>query len=108
MLLGTALTINHVLIRLTDERFIHILYSHPEIAPTDFPKILDTIENPDLIAKGRSKELIAVKAKEGRKKAYFVVVYKEISQTDGFVITAYITTDSQWLLKKELIWIKQS
>lgn len=38
---------------------------------------------------------------------WFVVVYKEVNKTDGFIVTAYFTSDIKWLLKKEIIWEKQ-
>lgn len=37
---------------------------------------------------------------------WIVVVYKEMSKTDGFVITAYMTTDSRWLFQREIVWSK--
>lgn len=107
MVIGTAISKNGTTIRLTDERWFHIIYSHREIDVTDFTTVMDTIENPDLILKGNKGELLAVK-RRGRRKEWFVVVYKELSKKDGFVLTAYITTNSHWLLKREIIWNKQS
>lgn len=39
---------------------------------------------------------------------WFVVVYKEVNKDDGFIITSYLTTDMKWLLKREMIWNKES
>ena len=49
-----------------------IIMSHKEIDTSDFPLVLDTIENPDFILEGDLDELLAVKRKSG-KKAWFVV-----------------------------------
>lgn len=96
---------NGVAIRLTHERWLHITYSHKEIDPTDNTTILTVIKLPDVIFQGDTGELLAVR-KRPRKKDWIVVVYKEIDVTDGFVLTAYITTDFRWLLKRKIIWNK--
>lgn len=101
MLLATAKSKNNILIRLTDERFKHIIYSHKEISLPDFKLIASTIENPVAIFEGNSDELLATSKFD--KNRWIVVVYKEL-KSDGFVITAYITTDFKWLLKRKIIW----
>lgn len=105
--IGTAISKNGVKIRLTEERWFHIIYSHREIDPSDFPIILEVIEDPDLILTGDREEVLATKKKPGRKD-WFVIVYKEVNKNDGFILTAYITTDVRWLLKREVIWSKKS
>ena len=52
MILGIAHSVNGVPIRLTDERWEHILDSHPELASYR-ETILDAIENPDYILASR-------------------------------------------------------
>ncbi len=95
---------NGVLIRLTDERWRHITLLHPILANKQ-NQVLDTVKNPDYIFKGRAEELLAVSAIS--KSGYVVVVYKaEI--IDGFIITAFETTNTRWLFKKEKIWSKRS
>lgn len=69
------------------------------------PAVLDVIENPDKILKGDKDELLAVK-KKSRRKTWFVVIHKEIDNTDGFILTAYITSDSRWLFKRKVLWNK--
>ncbi|MEW6066749.1 MAG: hypothetical protein AB1610_00395 [Nitrospirota bacterium] len=49
--------------------------------------MLETVENPEFIIKGNKGTLKATK--NMGKATWMVVVYKEISKTDGFVITAY-------------------
>lgn len=106
MIIGTAISKSGTTIRLTEERWLHIVYSHREIDLSDFSKTLDLIENPDFILKGEREELLAVKKRAGRKE-WFVVIYKEINKIDGFVIIAYLTSDLRWLLKREVVWNKK-
>lgn len=93
-----------ILIRLTDERWKHIVLMHPALAEKQ-AKVLAAIKNPDYIFEGSSKELLA--ASKASQRAYLVVVYKE-EISDGFIITAFETTAKAWFLKKKLIWNKHS
>lgn len=101
---NTVLSKNGILIRLTEERWKHITLMHPGLTGKQ-NQVFDTIANPDSIFTGKAEELLAVSAIS--KRVYLVVVYKEIV-SDGFVITAFETTDRLWLFKKELIWNKHS
>ncbi len=81
-----AYSVNNVPIRLTYERWYHITENHDDLA-SYFHEVLDAIENPELIVQGNEKTFKAVKNIGKRK--WMVVVYKESSKNDGFVITAY-------------------
>lgn len=105
MLLGIAKSKNNVKIRLTDERWLHITMSHKEIEVLDFSLILEIVEKPDLVLKGYKDELLAVKKKSG-KTEWIVVAYKESDTTDGFILTAYLTTNDRWLFKRKEVWSK--
>lgn len=107
MILGTARSKNSITIRLTDERWFHITSSHKEIDTASFLSITQTIKTPDIIFQGDHGELLAVK-KQSRRKNWVVVVYTERDLSDGFVLTAYLTTDFRWLLKRKIIWNKPS
>ena len=92
---------NNVPIRLTTERWFHVVENHDDLAGY-YDEILRTIENPDLIAKGYQDALIA--AVRIKNDLYLSVIYKEVSKSDGFVITAYFTS----AIKKEaIIWRKE-
>lgn len=106
MLLVSVLSKNNVRIRLTSERWQHIITSHLEIDSDDYKSIMDAVKDPDIIFKGDQGELLAVKKRSG-KKVWIVVPYKELSKADGFVLTAYLTTDSTWLFQKEVIWNRE-
>jgi hypothetical protein len=87
--MDVAFSRNGVPIRLTDERWFHIVENHDDLAGY-YDEVLETIEDPDLILRGRGGALIAVKVLSRRK--YLAVIYKELNRKDGFVITAYFTS----------------
>lgn len=79
-------SVNGVPIRLTDERWGHIVNSHDEMAGY-YDDCLRTIEEPDLVLPGVRGSLKAVRGYG--KNRYLVVIYRELSREDGFVVTAY-------------------
>lgn len=102
--IATTKSRNGMLIRLTHERWKHIVLMHPGLANKQ-KQILTTVKNPDYILKGGAREQLAVSAIS--KRGYLVVVYKE-ETVDGFIITAFETTDTLWLFRKEKIWSRPS
>lgn len=106
MVLGTINSINSVKIRLTDERWNHAVNTHQEINFKDYKKFMKIINHPEIVFKGNKGELLAIQ-KVSRKNLWIVVPYKEVNKQDGFVLTAYFTSDLTWLFKKEIIWSKQ-
>ena len=82
-----AFSVNGVAIRLTYERWCHIVENHDELA-SYFHEVLDTVERPTFVARGHKGTLKAVRNMGKRK--WLVVIYKEQSKADGFVITAYL------------------
>lgn len=79
-------SVNKVPIRLTYERWYHIIENHDELA-SYFHNVLETIEKPEFVIRGNSGSLKATK--NISKKKWLVVIYRELSKRDGFVITAY-------------------
>lgn len=92
------------MLRLTEERWFHIIENHDDLAGR-ISEVLETVAEPDIIAQGIKGEYLAVKKSD---KKWLVVVYKEIDNKDGFIITAFITSRIHYLLKKEIVWKKQS
>ena len=82
-----AYSTNGVLIRLTAERWAHIVSNKPYMYSYD-DALLQAIEKPSIILRGYAGSLIAVLALN--QDNYLHVVYKEVNSEDGFVITAYI------------------
>jgi len=100
-----AFSKNGVPIRLTSERWLHITTGHPEMADSYYD-ILATIEEPDVIYQGDQGAKISVKEVTDANKG-LVVIYKETDDTDGFVITAYLTKKMQTFKTKKIIWKAQ-
>jgi len=92
---------NNVSIRLTEERWFHITEEHSEMAGYYF-EVLETVEEPEAIFEGKEGEYIAVR--EVEKGKYVVVVYRELSKEDGFVITAFLTRRKKQLERRRRIW----
>jgi hypothetical protein len=83
----TVNSINGVPIRLTEERWIHIVENHDDMAGY-FDEILSVVESPDYVIQGYRDALIALR--ESKQKKFLAVVYKELNENDGFIITAYL------------------
>jgi hypothetical protein len=91
---------NRVPIRLTEERWQHIIENHDELAECQ-DDVLGTVENPDWITRGQRGSLIAWRA-YGRR-GFLCVHYKELTEDDGFVITAYLARRGK---KAQRVWPK--
>ena len=87
-------------IRLTDERWAHITDEHCELAGLR-TEVLGAIAEPDKIVAGGYGELLAVK--ETRPAQFLIVVYREL-EMDGFVITAFLTSKVESVLRRKQIW----
>jgi hypothetical protein len=94
---------NGVPIRLTEERWLHIIENHDDLA-VYYDDILNCVEEPDYIIKGYRNALVALKKVDERK--FLAVVYKELSNFDGFIITAFFTSKIK-LESEEIVWQKQ-
>ena len=82
---GRAISVNGVPIRLTEERWRHIVNKHVDLLNYQ-QDILYVVENPEAVYRGQRGTLIAIRS-YGRR-GFLAVFYREISQQDGFVITA--------------------
>ena len=89
---------NGVTVRLTDERWIHIVENHDDMAG-HYEDVLSALENPDCIIRGSKGTLKAARALGKHK--WLTVIYREVSKKDGFVITAYFLDKKP---KGEIIW----
>ena len=93
---------NGISIRLTDERWTHIVEEHCELAGMRL-EVLETVEDPSRILEGGEGELLAVR--ENVMGKHLVVVYREL-QNDGFIITAFITSKTNFLNRRNQLWPK--
>lgn len=94
---------NNTPIRLTDERWQHIVQRHPEIA-TFQERILETVSQPSQIQEGDYGTLMAIRfyAETPLTSKYLIVVYRETQSTDGFVLTAYLA--SKLSIRRKTLW----
>ena len=97
-------SVNGVPIRLTYERWIHIIENHNDMAGY-YDEVLSVIESPDYIVEGYGSTFVALRqVKTGK---FLAVVYREINNSDGFIITAYFT--SKMKLEREIIvWQREN
>ena len=103
-MIGYAISKNNVKIRLPEERWFHITESHNYMSGLS-DEVLETINNPEEIIEGDKGELISVKTFN---KKHIVVIYKEINKSDGFIITAFLTSDIEGVRKgRKIIWKKK-
>ncbi len=90
-------------VRLTAERWEHIQHRHPELRGLR-EKVLETVGDPKFDVGGRYGELLAVRSyTEEGKRLFLVVVYREFSK-DGFIITAYLTSNVDELERRKRVW----
>jgi hypothetical protein len=95
-------SVNGVPIRLTDERWQHIV-SNKLYMGSYYEKVLAAVERPTWILRGYAGALVAVLTL-GRQ-TYLHVVYRELSREDGFIVTAFI---SRKVNRSAVIWPKKS
>lgn len=95
---------NNIAIRISDERLRHISNNHPETFGEN-KKITETVEDPDIILEGDFGELLAVRKYDKTpisENKYLIVVYKEISSNDGFILTAYFSRKIS--KRRKILW----
>ncbi len=88
------------LVRLTEERWSHIIDEHGELSGWR-DELLRTVVDPERVLAGNEGALLAVRTVEPGK--WLVVVYREIEE-DGFVITAFLTRRFQSLDRRKQLW----
>ncbi len=94
-------------IRLTSERWGHILESHDYMAGYE-DLVIQTISEPEYIVKGWVNEKIACKNFKNTHlgEKWMIVIYKEDSK-DGFIISAFMTSNIKKILRRGILWPKQ-
>jgi hypothetical protein len=93
-------SINGVPIRLTEERWAHIVEARDDLVDMA-DDVLDVVRSPDWVTKGHGGSLVAWKG-YGRR-GYLVVIYKEFGREDGFIITAFFAKKAK---KRGKLWPK--
>lgn len=97
---------NGIPIRITDERWTHVVESHDYMAG-NLELVMETIEDPDYIVAGRKGEFIALRHYESTSISEKTVIaaYREFAD-DGFLITAFMTSSPETILRKGILWQK--
>ncbi len=105
-MIGSVLSKNGINIRLTAERWAHIVEAHDYMAGNQ-DLVFETIEDPDYIVQGEKGEMIAIRRyqKTSISEKNIVVVYRE-AINGGFVITALMTSKPEKIFKRGVIWKK--
>lgn len=103
-IIGTVFSKNNKKIRLTAERWAHIVESHDYMAGNQ-DIVFETMEDPDVIVGGEKNEFLAVKhyVKTSISEKYAIVIYTE-QENDGFVITAFMTSKPEKIIKRGVVW----
>ena len=103
-MIGTIISKNGKEIRLTAERWSHIVEAHDYMAGNQ-DSVFETLESPEKIIIGSKDELIAIKhyTITSISEKHVVVIYRE-QEYDGFVITAFMTSTPEKIIKKGVVW----
>ncbi len=94
----TATSVHGVPIRLTGERWLHIVDARDELVGRE-EDVLAAVRSPDWVTRGYRGSLVAWKG-FGRR-GFLAVVYKELKKNDGFVITAFFADKPS---KRNKVW----
>lgn len=89
--LGAIRSMGGVRVRLTEERWRHVVARHPELESLR-RNVLETVAEPDMIHDGDDGERLAVRLYPATPltRKYVVVAYREVDAHDGFIVTAYV------------------
>ena len=93
-----AHSVRGIPIRLTAERWMHIVEARDELAGRMID-VLETVEAPDWVCRGYRGAQVAWKS-FGRR-CYMGVVYKEVSHDDGFIVTAFLASKRK---RRNQVW----
>jgi hypothetical protein len=101
----TFTTVNGVPVRLSAERWLHIVEHHDDLAGYHH-SVLETVARPESVHEGDSGELLAVSGLSGGRA--LIVAYRELSAEEGFVITAFFTSRVRQIERRRRLWTRQS
>jgi hypothetical protein len=111
--LFSCMSVHRKIVHLTDTVWTQkILKNHSEFIenPGYLVEVRRTIESPDYVVTGWAGEYLALRMCHSAPKApkYLCVVYRELDDNDGFVITTFFISKPQKLLRRGIVWRKQS
>ena len=103
--LGTVLSISGVPVRLTMERWSHIVEAHDYMAgPHEW--VMEVVAEPDAVGAGSAYTLLATQHRNHTpiSEIDIIVAYRELGLEDGFVVTAFMTSRVDKALRRGVIW----
>lgn len=94
---------NNVPVRLTEERWRHIVSRHPEMHGQR-ERVLETVQRPEIVQEGDLGVILGARyySETPLTSKFLVAAYRELSVEDGFVLTAYFTT--RLSPKRVILW----
>ncbi len=98
--MDVVISVSGVPIRLTDERWEHVILRHPDFELRRDDVVL-TLREPEVVVEGGDGEHLAIRRFRPH---WIVVAYRETSPDDGFVVTAF-TADRDPALGRNVLWI---
>ena len=97
-------SVDGVPIRLSAERWVHIVEHHDDLAG-HYHSVLEAVSVPDAVYEGDGGALLAEKRFGSR---WLVAAYRQVTASDGFVITAFFTTRMRQIERRRLVWKRAS
>jgi hypothetical protein len=91
---------------ISEERWTHVVEAYDYMAG-NMELVIEPIEDPDTMVVGSKGEVIALRTYETTvlSEKYVVAVYREFGD-DGFLITAFMPSRPDTILRKGILWQK--
>ncbi len=102
--LAVTVSVNGHGIRLTERQWAHIVESHDYMAG-NLEKVMETISDPEIVVEGDGGESLALRlyAETNITRKTVVAVFRD--NPDGFVITAFMTSEPDRITRKRsILW----
>jgi predicted RNA-binding Zn ribbon-like protein len=106
MTLAQVVSKGGVPLRITAERWAHIIENHDYMAG-NLDRVIETLQDPDYIVRGSKGAKLALKHYTATviSEKDLVAIYREVGAADGFLITAFMTSKGGTHLRKgALLW----
>ncbi len=106
--LASVISVQGHHVRLTEERWTHIVEAHDYMAG-NMDKTRETLEEPDLVVQGDAGASMALRLypETNITRKTLVVIYRD--EADGFVITAFLTSRADKVIRgRRKLWQRQS
>ncbi len=105
--LDVAISLSGNTIRLTTRQWAHVVESHDYMAG-NLDKLVETVSDPEIIVAGDEGESLALRlyAQTNITRKTMVAIFRD--DPDGFIITAFMTSQPERIIRKRKILWKRS